>query len=224
MSKTGVPNDWLSEAFSKMRPWHAFIAVVVISFMLFVLPPYFSYLSAKESREVAQLTFEKVEGMYSLVGDNVNILGDIAMNVGILRNGNENNLSLHSATFIISSVLTAAETNIIADVQAILYRNTIHDSLRQVLIRDALTVRVKSYYSSDHAAMSRFYYHSTQLSEVWDHINPDDFIDGVCGIMFDVGHYPNDDNHTILERDLTMWIENKFNNYRSMSERILNTM
>ncbi len=204
--------EWLNNLITGMNPGQRFIGYV-ITVILGLGGFYFvQYSSAATKSANELLVIEKVD-------DIAKTLDDISFDLVILRNGNNNNLSLPMAKTWCARMLNAARGNIIEYVHQVISHNHINDPARQDLIRSGLTNRVTSYYTADHAAMERVYYHGQQMSFIWDMFYPEQVVDKICIMMFDPKY---NNNHNLLRHDIVNLITIEFNTFNNIAIEELN--
>jgi hypothetical protein len=145
-------------------------------------------------------------------------LKEISWNLMLLRNGNNNNLTLSSARDVSHAILDASKYRIKEDVLSIIERNHIDDTLRQKLITTSLSAKINGYYTTDYNSVSRLYYKNKQLSDIWIMFDVNSLTTGVLNMMFDK-NYTND--HSLLKSDVQGFIDESFSCYYSTVDSYL---
>lgn len=211
MSKLDV--GWLDKAIDKLSKGHVFVITLVIVFLMGGMQIFGEYYrSTSESATATKLT-ELMMGMDD-ISDNLsvtnNVLKEVSWNLMLLRNGNNNNLTLSSARDISHTILDASKMKIKNDICDIIDKNHIDDSLRQKLITISLNSKINGYYTMDYNAVARLYYKNKQLSDIWLNFDIKNLTDVLLQMMFDPVYI---NNHTLLKSDIQEFIDSAFDSY-----------
>lgn len=209
-----MEGKWVSKALDKMSSANIFIIVLVVILITGGIQIYGTYARVKSDNHMDS----KLSELSQNTKQTNDALQEISWNLMLLRNGNNNNLTLSSARDVSHAILDASKYRIKEDVLSIIERNHIDDTLRQKLITTSLSAKINGYYTTDYNSVSRLYYKNKQLSDIWIMFDVNSLTTGVLKMMFDKNYAHN---HNLLKSDIQGFIDESFSCYYSTVDTYL---